>query len=179
VTAREATGRTPQRAPARDRAMSLLLAERFTEALAIVEATMPARPEPDDLLLHGVLLAQAGRFDAAEMVCRRLLDIDGLHADGHHLLGVCLEGGAAVDVAVGHYRLAAHVDPAFAMPRLRLGLLARRRGDDRTAGAELERALKLLRHERDERVALFGGGFGRIALSALCRAELDAVGVSR
>ena len=40
-------------------------------------------------------------------LCRRLLDADGLYADAHHLLGVCLEGGAAVDVAIGHYRLAA------------------------------------------------------------------------
>jgi chemotaxis protein methyltransferase CheR len=159
--------------------MTLLRGERFTEALAVMQDGLPAQPEPADLLLQGVLLTQAGRLDAAEMVCRRLLDVDGLHADGHHLLGVCLEGGAAVDVAVGHYRLAAYLDPEFAMPRLRLGLLARRRGDVPTAGAELERALTLLRRERDERVTLFGGGFGRIALSNLCRAELDAVGVVR
>ena len=77
-----------------------------------------------------------------------------------------------MDVAIGHYRLAAYLDPGFAMPRLRLGLLARRRGDDRAAAAELDRALHLLRDERDDRIVLFGGGFGRIALTALCRAEL-------
>ncbi len=170
----------PGRTPAyRDRATMLLRDERFTDALSVIEAGMPARPEPQDLLLHGVLLAQAGRFDDAEMVTRGLLDTDGLFADPHHLLGVCLEGGAAVDVAIGHYRLAAYLDPAFAMPRLRLGLLARRRGDHRTAGAELDRALSLLRTERDERIVLFGGGFGRISLVALCRAELDAIGAAR
>ena len=33
--------------------------------------------------------------------------------------------------------------------------------------------------ERDERLVLFGGGFGRISLVALCRTELDACGASR
>jgi chemotaxis protein methyltransferase CheR len=162
-----------------ERALVLLGDERFAEALEIVEGQLPIRPQPGDMLLHAVLLAQSGRIEEAEMQCRRLLDIDGLYADAHQLLAVCLEGGATVDVAIGHYRLAAYLDPAFAMPRLRLGLLLRRRGDHREAGAELERALRLLREERDERIALFGGGFGRIALTALCRAELDACGVRR
>jgi chemotaxis protein methyltransferase CheR len=187
-----------------DRVLALAREERFADALALVESDLDrsdldrsdldrsdldrsdldgadpeARPQRRDLLLHGVLLAQAGRIEDAEIVSRRLLDVDGLYADAHHLLGVCLEGGAAVDVAIGHYRLAAHLDPAFAMPRLRLGLLSRRCGDDRAAGPELDRALHLLRDEHDERIVLFGGGFGRIALTALCRAELDACGVRR
>ncbi len=163
----------------RDRAMRLLLDERFTEALRLIETKPDDRPTPRDLLLHGVLLAHAGRLDEAEVLCRRLLDIDGLYADAHHQLAVCLEGGAAVDVAIGHYRLAAYLDPDFAMPRLRLGLLARRRGDNGIAGPELDRALTLLRQERDERIALFGGGFGKIALTTLCRAELEACGAYR
>lgn len=162
-----------------DRAMRLLLDERFTEALQLIEAEPADRAAPRDLLLHGVLLAHAGRLDDAEMLCRRLLDVDGLYADAHHQLAVCLEGEATVDVAIGHYRLAAYLDPDFAMPRLRLGLLARRRGDNRIAGPELDRALALLRQERDERIALFGGGFGRIALTTLCRAELEACGAYR
>lgn len=82
-------------------------------------------------------------------------------------------------MAIGHYRLAAYLDVTFAMPRLRLGLLARRRGDHRLAVPELDRALHLLREERDERILLFGGGFGRAALGMLCRAELDAIDVHR
>ena len=82
-------------------------------------------------------------------------------------------------MAVVQYRTAAHLDPTFAMPRLRLGVLARRRGDTRAAAAELDRALLLLRGETDERITLFGGGFGRAALTALCRAELDACEVRR
>ncbi len=168
----------PAASPRYEHLVALLREERFAEALAEVERP-DAGAEPRDLLLHGVLLAQAGRLADAEMAVRRLLDTDGLYADAHHLLGVCLEGGAAVDVAVGHYRFAAYLDPAFAMPRLRMGLLARRRGDHRTAATELDRALHLLRAEDGDRIALFGGGFGRIALTALCRAELDACGVRR
>ena len=162
-----------------ERAVALLAAERFAAALAVVEGGLGDRPQPRDLLLHGVLLAQAGRLDEAEAVCRRLLDADGLYADAHHLLGICLEDDAAADVAIGYYRLAAYLDATFAMPRLRLGLLARRRGEHRTAGPELDSALSLLREEREERIALFGGGFGRAALTALCRAELDAIEVRR
>ena len=161
-----------------ERATTLLADERFAEALAVVEGGRADRPQPRDLLLHGVLLAQAGRLDEAELVCHRLLDADGLDADAHHLLAICLEDGAA-EVAIGHYRLAAYLDVTFAMPRLRLGLLARRRGDHRLAVPELDRALHLLREERDERILLFGGGFGRAALGMLCRAELDAIDVHR
>ncbi|MGA5299110.1 CheR family methyltransferase [Nucisporomicrobium flavum] len=154
-----------------ERAMRLLREERFAEALTVVEAGPAGRVVPRELLLHSVLLAQSGRLEDAEIVCRRLLDVDGLYADAHHQLAVCLEGGAAVDVAVGHYRLAAHLDPDFAMPRLRLGLLARRRGERERAADELGRAQVLLKYEREDRIAMFGGGFGRVALTALCRAE--------
>jgi chemotaxis protein methyltransferase CheR len=162
-----------------ERAFTLVREERFAEALALVETGLSEHPQPRDLLLHGVLLAQAGRIAPAETVCRRLLGLDGLYADAHHLLAVCLEGGEEVDTAISHYRLSAYLDPAFAMPRLRLGLLSRRRGDDRAAGPDLDRALHLLRDERDERIVLFGGGFGRISLTALCRAERDACKVYR
>ena len=165
----------PTRAP--EGILTLIHQERFAEALA--ESERIDRADPRALLVHGVLLAQAGRLSDAEMEVRALLDANGLDADAHHLLGVCLEGGAAVDVAIGHYRLAAYLDPGFAMPRLRLGLLARRRGDHRTAAAELDRALHLLRDERDDRIVLFGGGFGRIALTTLCRTELGAAGALR
>jgi chemotaxis protein methyltransferase CheR len=125
-----------------------------------------------------VVLAQAGRLPEAEAAGRRLLDLDALSSDGHHLLGVCHEDREA-GVATAQYRMAAHLDPGFAMPRLRLGVVFRRRGDCRTAATELDRALLLLRAETDERITLFGGGFGRSALTTLCRAERDACEVRR
>jgi chemotaxis protein methyltransferase CheR len=161
-----------------DRALALLRDERFDAALAVLEAGLPDQPRPRDLLLYGVVLAQAGRLPDAEAAGRRLLDLDAVSADGHHLLGVCHEDDEA-GVAASQYRMAAHLDPAFAMPRLRLGVLGRRRGDCRAAGIELDQALVLLRGESDERITLFGGGFGRAALTSLCRAELNACEVRR
>jgi chemotaxis protein methyltransferase CheR len=162
-----------------NRAIGLLQADRFADALELITARLPGRPQPRDTLLHGVLLVQTGRLADASMVARDLVEIDGLNADTHQLLGLCLEGEHAVDDAIAEYRLAAFLDPAFALARLRLGQLARRRGEDRPAAADLERALGLLLQERAERITLFGGGFGRMALTTLCRSELDACGARR
>jgi chemotaxis protein methyltransferase CheR len=168
----------PQPPPdAQARIVALIGEERFAEALREIERAELVRPA--DRLTHCVLLAQAGRLAEAETLVRALVDADGLYADAHHLLGVCLEGTGSVDGAIGQFRLAAYLDPAFALPRLRLGLLARRRGDNRNAAAELDRALHLLPGERDDRIVLFGGGFGRIALTVVCRTELDACAVRR
>lgn len=162
-----------------NRAIGLLSADRFAEALELMTSRLPGKPRSRDTLLHGVLLVQTGRLDDAAVVARALVEVDGLNPDAHQLLGLCLEGGHAVDDAVAQYRLAAFLDPAFALARLRLGQLARRRGEDRPAAADLERALGLLSQERSERITLFGGGFGRMALTMLCRSELDACGAHR
>jgi chemotaxis protein methyltransferase CheR len=75
-------------------------------------------------------------------------------------------------------RFAAYLDPAFAMPRLHLGLLARRAGDREAQRREFGQALSLLQREDASRLLLFGGGFGRDALVALCRAELRGCGAA-
>ncbi|GAA4938202.1 CheR family methyltransferase [Actinoplanes utahensis] len=152
------------------RAFGLLREDRFAEALEVVG--------DHDMLLRGVLLAQLGRVTEARATAHRLIDAGGPQPDAHQLLGVCHELDCA-DQAVGQYRLAAYLDPLFAMPRLRMGLLARRRGDMRGAADHLEAALRLLIRESEERIGLFGGGFGRLALTTLCRTELDACGVRR
>ncbi|MEU4428200.1 CheR family methyltransferase [Actinoplanes sp. NPDC024001] len=158
------------------RALGLMRDDRFADALDLLDARHPDGVR--ELLLRGVLLAQLGRLAEARAAAHNLMDIGGPHPDAHHLLGVCHELDCA-EQAAGQYRLAAYLDPAFAMPRLRMGLLARRRGDDRGAAAHLEPALELLLREDDERITLFGGGFGRLALSTLCRTELEACGVRR
>ncbi|BCY12300.1 hypothetical protein L3i22_073880 [Actinoplanes sp. L3-i22] len=152
-------------ADAHARALELFRDERFAAALAVAE--------PGDLLLRGVLLAQLGRLDEARAIARRLIDAGGTDPDAHQLLGACHEVDEP-DQAHGEYRLAAYLDPGFAMPRLRMGLLARRRGDGGNAAADLAAALELLARESEERITMFGGGFGRLTLSSLCRSELDA-----
>ena len=154
-----------------NRAMDLLGDERFRDALALIGEDAARKR---DRLLRGVLLAQAGRLAEATEAARRLIDDDGLDSDAHQLLGLCLEGVGEAEEAIGQYRLAAFLDVTFALPRLRLGQLARQRGDQRVAADELERAAVLLAGEDKTRILLFGGGFGRISLTALCRADLEA-----
>jgi chemotaxis protein methyltransferase CheR len=49
-------------------------------------------------------------------------------------------------------------------------------GERATAQRELSQAARLLLREDPARLLLFGGGFNREGLVALCRAELDRLG---
>ena len=110
----------------------------------------------------------------ARAACREVLAFDEMHAEAHYLLGLCDEGLGELGAAVEQYELAAHLDARFAMPRLRLGVLARKRGELVGARRYLRGAIELLAKEREARVSMFGGGFARDALTTLCRAELSA-----
>jgi chemotaxis protein methyltransferase CheR len=155
----------------------LLRKERFAEALAIIDALPPeSGSDRDVLLLRAVLLAHSGQLEKAEETCRRLLEVDELNAGAHYLLALCREGAGDHAGASHHDQVAAYLDPGFAMPHLHLGLLARRAGDRESARTELGQALLLLQREDSSRVLLFGGGFGRDALLALCRTELVRCG---
>jgi chemotaxis protein methyltransferase CheR len=158
-------------------ALELFQRERFVEALGLVRG-LPAEAarDPDVLLLHAVLLAHSGEFASAEETCHRLLAIDELNAGAHYVLALCREGAGDRRGAADRDQLAIYLDPAFAMPRMHLGLLARRAGDHETLRRELGQALVLLQREDAARLLLFGGGFNREALLALCRAELLACG---
>jgi chemotaxis protein methyltransferase CheR len=159
------------------RAVELLKDERFAEALQLLgDPPGGATRDPDTLLLRAVLLTLSGRLDEAERVCRDLCRLDELSAGAHYLLALCREGAGDTAGAAEQDRTAAYLDPGFAMPRLHLGLLARRGGDMRGARHEMEQALDLLAREDASRILLFGGGFTREALLHLCRAELLAIG---
>jgi chemotaxis protein methyltransferase CheR len=157
--------------------LDLAREERFTEALARVrDLASRHKDDPDALLLEAMLLANSGEFSAAEAVCRRLLSIDDLNAGAHYALALCREGRDDRPGAAEHDRTAVYLDPMFAMPRLHLGLLARHAGDRAAARRELSQALVLLRREDASRLLLFGGGFNREALIALCRSALGDCG---
>ncbi len=158
-------------------AMGLLRNERFTEALAYVrELPREAELDPDVLLLEAMLLAHNGETAAAAEASRRLLVIDEMNAGAHYVLALCRESAGDCDGAVDHDKIAVYLDPAFAMPRLHMGLLARRTGDRDLARRELGQALTLLKHEDAARLLLFGGGFNRQALIALCGSALRDCG---
>jgi chemotaxis protein methyltransferase CheR len=169
----------PSVAPAWDLglALELLRADRFSEALQMMER-LPTESQRDAevLLLSAALLTHRGRLADAERACRRLLDVDELNAGAHYLLALCREGARDVTGARHHDQAAIHLDPGFAMPHLHLGLLARRAADRPAAQRELGRALLLLQREESSRLLLFGGGFGRETLVALCRTELAGCG---
>jgi len=158
-------------------ALELLKRERYSDALALL-GRLPAASarDPDILLLRAILLTHGGQLAAAEKVCADLLRLDELNTGAHFVLALCREGAGDRQGAVDHDQVAAYLDPGFAMPRLHLGLLARRLGDREAARRELGQALLLLRREDASRLLLFGGGFGREALVALCRTELVAAG---
>jgi chemotaxis protein methyltransferase CheR len=165
---------------AMSRAVELLRDERFADALHLLgDPPRGASRDPDVLLLRAVLLTLSGRLDEAESVCYDLRRLDDLSAGAHYLLALCREGAGDATGAEEHDRAAAYLDPDFAMPRLHLGLLARRSGDMRSARREMEQALDLLAREDPSRILLFGGGFTREALVHLCRAELLAIGGAR
>jgi chemotaxis protein methyltransferase CheR len=155
----------------------LLRSERFAEALALVrELPRVSTSDPDVLLLTATLLAHGGEPRAAEEACRGLFVIDDLNASAHYVFALCREAAEDRAGAVEHDRVASYLDPTFAMPRLHLGLLAKRVGDRDAARRELGEALILLKREDPSRLLLFGGGFSRNALLALCESALRDCG---
>ncbi len=157
-----------------------LKAERFARGLAVLAQIDEARrDDPSALLLRAVLLVHTGALAEAEGACRRLLAVDAHSTGAHYVLALCRESSGDLDGARRGYETASTSDPTFAMPRLHLGLLARRAGDPEGARRAFESALELVAHEDPARLVLFGGGFGRDGLSALCRAELKGLGDRR
>lgn len=158
-------------------ALELLRQERFEEALVHVDGLPRESVEdPDVRLLRAVLLTHAGQLGEAERACAGLLETNDLSAGAHYLLALCREGAGDAAGALHHDQAAAYLDPAFAMPRLHMGLVARKAGDIALARRELSQAAILLQQEDASRLLLFGGGFGREALATLCRAELARCG---
>ncbi|WP_437878547.1 CheR family methyltransferase [Sorangium sp. So ce513] len=159
-----------------DRALQLIGGERFADAMAAL-AALPHRTASSARveLLRAVILCQQGDLSLAARACQRALDA-GDSGAAHYVLGLCQEQAGDAERAARHYRDAASSDPSFAMPHLRLGLLAKRAGDLATTRDELGRAATLLAAEQQERLVLFGGGFPRSALIGLCHAELEARG---
>jgi len=175
-SARVTTLTQPPPAPAAiAKGLELLQRERTGEVRASA-APAVAGDDPDAQLLRAVLLTNAGKFRDAEEVCRRLLDRDELNAGAHYLMALARDHEGDLLAAVEHDETAIYLDPSFAMPRLHLGLVAKRRRDLATTRRSIAEALQLLAREDAARIVLFGGGFTREALLEFCGAELRACG---
>jgi chemotaxis protein methyltransferase CheR len=158
-------------------AVELMRLERFAEAEALLTA-LPAESahDPDVILLRAVLLTHGGDLAAAERLCAEVLRLNEMSAGAHYLTALCREGAGDRAGAASHDQVAVYLDPSFAMPRMHLGLLARRAGNASEARRELTDALMLLQREDSSRLLLFSGGFSREALIGICRAELVTCG---
>lgn len=160
-------------------ALACLHNQQFAQSLAhIAGMGVEHRQDPDVLLLEAISLSQSGALQEAVDVCHALLAVDELNAGAQYVLALCREESGDGAGALRHYRSAAYLDPGFAMARLHIGLLERRMGEPDAARRDLRQALELLRHEDTPRLLLFGGGFPRPALLALCQAELNALGAA-
>ena len=158
-------------------AFDLLRQDRFGEALHLLDRLPPgASTDADTRLLQAVLLANCGDPGSCESICREVLGADDLNASAHYMMALCRDHAGDVSGAIEHDRTAVFLDATFAMPHLHLGRLAKRGADQETARHELQRAATLLLREDAARVLLFGGGFTREALVALCRAEFVSSG---
>jgi chemotaxis protein methyltransferase CheR len=161
-------------------ALELLAEERFAETGKLL-ARQPASSDkdPNVLLLRAVLATHGGELSTAQRLGERVLAIDEMNAGAHYVIALCREQAGDRAAAIDHHKLAAYIDPEFAMPRLHLGMLARRSGKADDARRELQKALALLEDDDVSRIVLYGGGFNREALVRLCRAELLMVGGGR
>lgn len=122
-------------------------------------------------------LIENGQLDDGLSLCSRLTTADTpapIQAEAFFIQALALEERGELPAAEWNHQRAAAKDAAFAMPHLRMGLLARRRGELVAARRELGQALILLEGESPERLRRFGGGFERDALLHLCRTELGA-----
>src|SRR5690606_2453944 len=130
------------------RIMSRLVeAERWDDALAMANRLDAPASEPEHLILRAALLTHSGRFESAEQVCLATLARDEGCAPAHYLLALLRERQGKYDVAIDHDRIAADLDPTFAMPKLHLGLSWLRVKDPTRARAAFQEAALLLEKE--------------------------------
>nr|WP_282452776.1 CheR family methyltransferase [Lysobacter sp. CAU 1642] len=155
----------------------LLREERFREALGLLDAA------PDDDLPSQVLRAELmfvnGDLEGAHAHCHALLARHFLEAELHQLAAMLCEQRGEPSRAVEHARRASYLDPHFAPPHVLLGRLSLRQGQPRAARTEFEAAIKRLPNEREHRLRLLSGGFGRDALLRYCESQIRACGDSR
>ncbi|MBX3205304.1 MAG: chemotaxis protein CheR [Labilithrix sp.] len=163
-----------------DAVRELVSRERFDEALdALTRVPSFAGAEVGAAVLRAVAHLGAGDVDAAESASAHLLAADEGSAEAHLVLALVAEHRGDRAKAIEHHRAAIYLEPDFALSHLHLGRIQRREGRIDEARHELGQALDLLAREEPSRLVLFGGGFGRAGLVALCRTELATLGGAR
>jgi tetratricopeptide (TPR) repeat protein len=85
----------------------------------------------------------AGRVEAAEAVCHRVLAGQPHHAGALQMLGILASGRGQVDAAIGYVRRAIAAQPRVAASYVNLSLLYLRKGDVRSAADAAREALAI------------------------------------
>lgn len=160
-----------------DRVRDLVSLERFDQALEALALLSPAEQEAAGVvILRAVARLGIGDVDAAAADCNRLLAGGEGSVEAHVVLALVAEHRGDRRGAIEHHRAALYLDPEFALAHLHLGRIQRREGRLDEARHALGQALELLVREETSRLLLFGGGFSRAGLVALCRTELATLG---
>ena len=150
--------------------------ERFAEALVLLGTIVVTPDRADDLAIYrAAAQLGVGATADAEATARTVIVEGTRPADAHMVVALAAEHRADNAKARAHHHSALYLDPAFALARLHLGRIDRREGKLVDARRELRQALELLGHESEVRLVLFGGGFSREGLVALCKSELTLV----
>jgi chemotaxis protein methyltransferase CheR len=158
--------------------LDLFTQEHFAEALGKLDQlerldlTAPVAADPLTLVVRAALQIAVGDRRRAEHTCYRLIGGPApdpkIIAAAHLLLSACAEGAGDSVAAAEHCDAALAADPGHAPARLHRARLLFRAGRTEQARAEYAEAARRLRGAPDLDVLLFGGGFDRAALIALC-----------
>ncbi len=140
-----------------------------------IDALSPLPSVGEVALLRAIAFTEQGDTVRAADACDELLAFPQYAANAHYLFAVASESTGDLAGAARQAKRATELAPDLAMAHLRLGLIARRIGDDATARLALARAIETLDVEPAERLVLHAGGLGRESLVRLCRAELVAM----
>jgi chemotaxis protein methyltransferase WspC len=94
---------------------------------------MPVEAAVGALHAEALALADRGRFDEAEALCKRYLEEQNPHADVYCLLGLIQEADRRLEGAEECYLRSLYLDPDHYETLIHLSLLYRQRGDSRKA----------------------------------------------
>ncbi len=167
---------TPTPSALLDDVRKLVAVEHFDRALDVLAKLAPEGEDARAEVLRAVAYLGIGDVDAAERCSVRLIASSDPPPEAHVVLAFIAESRGDRDKAIEHHRAAVYLDPDLALSHLHLGRIQRRAGRIAEARHELSQALELLPRESTARLVLFGGGFGRDGLLALCRSELASLG---
>lgn len=116
------------------------------DELSSASGTLRLRADEDWRSLTFELIAQS-RFDEAEAICRRVIEVDPDDAQAHNTLGVIYRKTNRLEAAVAACRQATLLEPSCVAAHINLGVALRNMGRPHQAEAAYRRAIELEPHQ--------------------------------